>query len=179
MSYRDEILKSMEMLAAQPDVCFVGYNLCAAGGNMGGSLKDVPAEKIFEMPLAENLMTGAAIGMSLDGRVPVLWFERADFLFCALDAIVNHLNYIGELSNGQHRPGVIIRACIGNKNAPLFTGPTHTQNPYEAIKKLVSFNVHELLYNETIQTHYDLALKSARTGHSTMLFEHKDLYGQE
>lgn len=178
MSYRDEIMAAMAMLAAQPDVCFVGYNLCAAGGNMGGSLKDVPAEKIFEMPLAENLMAGAAIGMSLDGRVPVLWFERADFLFCALDAIVNHINYLGELSEGQHRPGVIIRACIGNKNAPLFTGPTHTQNPYEAMLKLVQFQVLKIEKIANIEIFYRWALENARKGKSTMIFEEKDRYNE-
>lgn len=179
MSYRDEILKSMDMLAEQPEVCFIGYNLCPSGGSMGGSLRDVPAEKIFEMPLAENLCAGTAIGLSLDGRIPVLWFERMDFLTCAMDAIVNHLDKLAALSEGQHRPAVIIRVCVGNKQAPLFTGTTHTQDMTQGVKRMVSFNVVPLEYTETIRTHYDLALSAARNGVSTMLVEYKDRYGQE
>lgn len=179
MSYRDEILKSMEMLAAQPEVCFVGYNLCPAGGNMGGSLKDVPTEKIFEMPLAENLMSGAAIGLSLDGWIPVLWFERMDFILCSLDAIVNHLDKLALLSDDQHKPALIIRVCVGNKMAPLFTGATHVQDFTQAVKRMVGFNVVALEYTETIKTHYALALGAARNGHSTLLVEYKDRYGQE
>lgn len=179
MSYRDELLKAMEVLAQDPQVCFVGYNLCPAGGSAGGSIKGVPAEKIFEMPLAENLMAGAAIGLSLDGRIPVLWFERMDFLLCGLDALVNHLNQISTLSEGVHKPAVIIRVCVGNRNAPLFTGPTHVQDFTETVKKMVSFNVVPLIHTETIKTHYRYALGAARNGVSTMLVEYKDRYLQE
>lgn len=177
MSYRDEIVKAMDMLGQQPDVLFCGYNCLY--GRAGGSLSNVPEDRLTEWPLAENLMLGGAIGVALDGFVPVVWVERADFLFCGADAIVNHINYLRTLSDGLHSPGVIIRVCVGNKSAPLYTGPTHTQNPCEAFKKLVSFNVHELLYSETIFTHYKLALEAARNGFSTMLFERKDFYGNE
>lgn len=176
MSYRDEIVKAMEMLADQPEVCFVGYNLCAAGGKAGGS---ITRGEIFEMPLAENLMLGAAIGMSLDGKIPVVWLERFDFATCLMDALVNHLDKLAMLSDGQHKPAVIIRACVGNKAGPLFTGITHVQDFSKAMKHLVSFNVVPLEYTETIKTHYDLALGAARNGHSTLLVEYKDRYTQE
>jgi len=178
MSYKSELDRAMHTLAADPTVCFIGYNCCPAGGSAGGSLKGISEDQIFEMPLAENLMTGAAIGMALDGRIPVLWFERADFLFCAMDAIVNHLNQLSALSQGQHNPGVIIRVCVGNKNAPLFTGPTHTQNPYEALLKLVQFPVYQIAKIANIEVFYRWALESAKKGKSTLIIEEKDRYNE-
>lgn len=178
MTYKDKIVEAMEMLGQQPEVCFVGYNLCPAGGSAGGSLKNVPQEKIFEAPLAENLMSGAAIGMSLDGRIPVLFFERMDFILCGLDAIVNHLNHLAALSEGLHRPAVIIRVVVGNKYAPLFTGRTHVQNFTEAMQKMVQFPVMELKTMKSIQQYW-WALDRARAGTSTMLVEFKDLYNLE
>lgn len=177
-TYKSEIDRAMQTLAADSAVCFVGYNLCPAGGNAGGSLKSVSEDQIFEMPLAENLMSGAAIGLALDGRIPVLWFERADFLFCGMDAIVNHLNQLSTLSQGQHNPGVIIRVCIGNKLAPLFTGPTHTQDPYEAMLKLVQFQVLRIQKIRNIETFYRWALEAAKKGKSTLIFEEKDRYNE-
>lgn len=168
----------MNKLAEDPKVIVAGYNV-RFGGKAGGSLNDFPEDRLWEMPLCENLMLGAAIGFSLDGWIPVIWTERFDFATCYTDALVNHLDKIRALSDGQHSPAVIIRVCVGNKQAPLFTGATHVQDFTKAIKQMVSFNVVPLEYTETIAAHYDLALGAARNGHSTMLVEYKDRYGQE
>lgn len=163
----------MTELGKHPDVRFIGYNT-RYGGKAGGTLNGVPDEKCEEFPLAENLMAGAAIGLSLDGFIPVLWFERMDFILCALDAIVNHLNYISRLSDGQHKPAVIIRVCVGNKGKPLYTGATHTQCFMDAIKLMVAFPVVSLWWSKCVEQEYALALARARTGASTMLIEWKD-----
>src|SRR6185436_15627676 len=124
MTIKEQLTEAMTMLGKDPDTCVVGYNTLY--GKAAGTLSGFPEDRIFEMPLAENLMTGAAIGMSLDGRIPLVWYERADFLTCGMDAIVNHLNQIRGLSDGLHKPAAIIRVCVGNKSVPLFTGATHT-----------------------------------------------------
>lgn len=174
MSYRDQIISAMKAIAAHPRSCFIGYNVI--NGRAGGSLSDIEESKLIEMPLAENLMIGAAIGLALDGRIPVVWVERCDFLTCGMDALVNHLAHLSKLSEGMHNPGVIVRVCVGNKEQPLFTGPTHTQNFAEALKSMLPFNVIELKYSETIATHYEYALRSAERGIPSLLIEFKDLY---
>lgn len=180
MSYKDEIKSAMTELGKDPKFRVVGYNCSKFGGHGAGSFSGVPESQIVEMPLAENLLLGAAIGMSLDGFTCLAWIERADFIFCGLDAIANHLQWIRELSDGQHKPGAIIRICVGNKKAPLFTGVTHCQNPTEALKILLpKMNVVALLHSTTILTHYKLAYEAAKTGFSTVLIEQKDLYGNE
>ena len=174
---RDEILASMKMLGEQPDVRFLGYNV-RYGGKAGGSLNDVPEDKLVEMPLAENLMIGAAIGFSLDGFVPVVWVERMDFILCGMDALVNHLNHLGALSDSLHNPGVIIRICVGNSRSPLFTGPTHTQNFYEAFLKLVRMPVYLITKAKQVEAFYRWAIEGARKGKSTIIIEQKDLYNE-
>lgn len=175
MTYKDHITAAMTMLGEDKDTCVVGYNTLY--GKAAGTLNGFPEDRIFEMPLAENLMLGAAIGMSLDGRIPIVWVERADFLTCGMDAIVNHLNHIGKLSDGLHKPTCIIRVCVGNKKTPLFTGPTHTQDFTSAMKALVSFPVVSLWWSNKIEEEYAYALALAKQGTSTMLFEYKDQYG--
>lgn len=178
MSYKSELNRAMETLAADPKVVFLGYNVCKEGGSAGGSLANVPDAQRQEMPLAENLMMGAAIGFSLDGNVPVVWLERGDFIHCCMDALVNHIDKLSQLSQGQHNPGVIIRVCVGNKLAPLYTGPTHTQNPYEAMLKLVSFPVYQISKIANIEVFYRWALEGAKKGKSTMIIEEKDRYNE-
>lgn len=173
MTTKEILTEAMTELGQDLKVVFLGYNVLY--GKAAGTMSGVPEEKLIEMPLAENLMTGAAIGFSLDGFIPVVWYERCDFLTCGMDAIVNHLNHISGLSDGQHKPAVIIRVCIGNKAAPLFTGPTHTQNFAQAMDHLVSFPVISLWWAKgLILEKYREALERAKGGESTMIFEFKD-----
>lgn len=175
MTTKGLLTEAMTMLGEDQQTVFVGYNVLY--GKAAGTMAGVPEEKLIEMPLAENLMTGAAIGFSLDGFIPVVWYERADFLTCGMDAIVNHLDKLRVLSDGQHKPACIIRVCVGNKGVPLFTGPTHTQNFADAIERMVGFPVISLWWaGALIRTKYREALDRAKQGTSTILFEFKDQY---
>lgn len=173
MNYKDHLHAAMNTLSEDPKTCVIGYN--TLHGRAGGSLNGFDPNRIYEMPLAENLMAGAAIGLSLEGWLPMLWVERADFLTCCTDAIVNHLNAVADLSRGVHRPAVIIRVAVGNKTVPLFTGPVHTQNFAKAFREMVSFPVRELRLKTEIEPAYEEALNDCGKGLSTMLFEFRDL----
>ncbi len=176
MTYKEAITAAMQMLAQDDRVRFCGYNV-AYGGMGGGTFKGIDPAKLIEFPLAENLMMGACIGMSLEGLIPVCFIERADFLTNCMDAIVNHLDKLARLSNGLHNPAVIIRVVIGNRVVPLFTGLTHTQPMHEAMFDLVNFPVRVMNNSRQFMPHYqDALLRASKNGESTMIFEYKDLY---
>lgn len=177
------------MLAKDPQVRFIGYGLFH--GRAMGTLKDVPEKQIVEMPTAENLMTGVAIGYSLAGLKPVLYFERADFLLNAADAIVNHLAAMKKLSRGEFSPAAIIRVTIGNRCKPLFTGPVHTQDFAAQFRDMTKFHTRyvepdppdftdELVHSvercsaSFVDKLYRGALEAIGRGESTMIFELKD-----
>lgn len=175
-TYRDELVSAMTVVGQHPKTCVVGYN--CRYGKAGGTLEGFPEERLFEMPLAESLMCGAAVGMSLEGWLPVIWIERFDFALCAADALVNHLGRIGELSEGIHRPSAIIRVAVGNSKTPLFTGAVHTQNFSQAFREMKAFDVIELTHKNFIAPTYAHALKEAIEGRSTMVVEFRDLYAE-
>lgn len=174
-TYKDSVTTAMQMLAQDDRVRFAGYNV-AYGGMGGGTFKGIDSAKLIEFPLAENLMMGACIGMSLEGLIPVCFIERADFLTNCMDEIVNHLDKLARLSNGLHKPAVIIRVVIGNSKVPLFTGLTHTQDLSHAMRLMVKFPVYKLERSNSFPFYYVDALKRAVNGESTMIFELKDLY---
>lgn len=174
-TYKDELRRAMTMMGQDPNTVFIGYNV-GCGGKANGTLVDVPQEKLIETPVAENLMVGMAVGMALQGRKPVVYIERFDFILNASDAIVNHLDKILTLSGGQFNPTAIIRVLVGGTKNPLFTGPTHTQDFTEAFKKLVSFPVIQLTSAVHLYDAYERAFE-ALCHHSTMLVEYRDLYG--
>lgn len=172
MSYKAELTKAMEALAADRSNVFIGYGITT--GYALGTLKGVPKEQLIETPVAENLMASAAIGMSLAGFKPVVYVERSDFLLNASDAIVNHLNWMNAISGGEFSPAVIIRVTVGNRMKPLFTGFTHTQNFASAFRKMLSFPVIELTSAEQIETVYSAARHAQDRGESSLIFEFKD-----
>jgi len=64
LKYLDAVKRSMKGLTDKKTI-FVGYNV--RYGSAYGSLKEIPEEQRLETPLAENLMAGLAMGMSLEG----------------------------------------------------------------------------------------------------------------
>lgn len=166
----------MNMLARDPLVRFLGYNV--KYGRAGGTLNEVPEHQLLEMPVAEGLMAGVAIGMSIKGYRPVLFFERSDFLLNGSDAIINHLCKIRDLSNGEFAPACIIRVVVGNRKKPLFTGAPHVQNFCDAFRMMVMpevMAVCEAKSPDTVSMYYRQARDRQLLGKSTMIFEMKDL----
>lgn len=137
ISYKDALNQCMTDLGKQGAI-FIGYNV--ARGDAMGTLKNVPMEQKLETPVAENLMSGLAIGMSFEGFLPVLYFERHDFMLVAADAIGNHIDKIERISHGEFKVPLIIRAVTADAG-PFYSGPTHQQDFTEVFRKLVKFPV--------------------------------------
>jgi pyruvate/2-oxoglutarate/acetoin dehydrogenase E1 component len=170
MSYKDALIRANTVLAADPKVRFIGYGL--QKGRALGTLKNVPDEQIIEMPVAENLMLGMAIGLSLTGLRPVVFIERMDFLMNCMDALVNHLDKIENISKGEFNPRVIIRCIVGNVTKPLYTGATHTQDFSNALRDMVDIPVYQLLDTKMIDAAYEIVDGYEE---SAILIEYKDL----
>jgi len=82
-------------------------------------------ERVFDMPTAENAMTGVAIGASLNGIRPVMTHQRLDFFLLALDQLVNNAAKWRYMFGGQAPAPITIRLIIGRGWGQ---GPTHSQN---------------------------------------------------
>lgn len=175
MKYKEAIKQSMENFSKDEKTIFIGYNV-SYGSKAYGTLTDISDSKKIETPVAENLMVGLAIGMSLEGFKPIVFFERHDFMLIALDAIINHLDKIEKMSEGQFKPKVIIRAVIGAKK-PLDAGAQHTQNFSETFKILIkNFPIYEpKTPSETLEVYEKVWNSDA----SAMIIEKRDLYETE
>jgi pyruvate/2-oxoglutarate/acetoin dehydrogenase E1 component len=77
-----------------------------------------------------------AIGLAMQGFIPITCFPRFDFLILALNQLVNHADKIDHLTNNEFKSKIIIRTLVGSKK-PLDAGPQHTQDHTEALKQLL------------------------------------------
>jgi len=109
--------------------------------------------------------------LALKGYIPVSIFPRIDFLICAIDQLVNHLDKVEEMSHGEFKPGVIIRTQIGNTK-PIYPGAQHCGDYTDMLMfGLKNILVIKLEYESDIIPNYKLALERARHGKSTLLVE--------
>ena len=83
MKYFDELKRSMDYLARDPRVMFLGQAVACPGTAMTNTLKDVPDSRKLELPVCEELQMGMSTGLALAGLVPVSVFPRWNFLLLA------------------------------------------------------------------------------------------------
>lgn len=153
-----ETNRAMLMLAGEENSIFIGQNVEYDGNVVFRHLNGVPRHKCIELPVAEEMQTGMAIGLAMVGYLPVSIYPRFDFMLRAADQIVNHLDKLAELSNGEWTPKVILRTRVGSRY-PLNAGPQHTQNHAEAFRLLCStIRIIEITRPEDVLPAYQDAL---------------------
>lgn len=70
-------------------------------------------ERVFDTPLSEDAMTGAAIGMALAGLRPIHVHIRMDFLMLAMNQLINVAAKTHQMSGGQEHVPMVVRVMIG------------------------------------------------------------------
>ena len=101
--------------------------------------------------------------------------KKGVHVFLGYDEVTGSKVIIKEISKNEYNPKVIIRTVIGRRNAPLYTGSTHTQDYTEAIRKMVNFPVIKLTDSCHILRAYEQAYNSEL---SHIMVEERDLYDE-
>lgn len=83
-------------------------------GTVSGLLEKFGPERVIETPIAENGMTGIAVGAALAGLRPVLIHQRFDFILLCLDQLINHAAKWHYLSAGAFSVPFTMRCIIGH-----------------------------------------------------------------
>jgi len=173
MKYIEEVQKGMDLLVEQPNSIFIGQAVEYKGNAIYQQIKNYPNQKLLELPVAEEMQAGFALGLALEGYLPISLYPRMNFIVLAINQIINHLDKWEAMSCGASKPKVIIKTVVGSQY-PLDPGHQHKANYADVFKSMVTnIDVIELLYPEQILSAYEKALSNSK---STLLVEHGDLY---
>lgn len=82
------------------------------GRSMSGLYERFGQERVIDPPVAENGITGIAIGAALAGMRPVVVHPRMDFMYLAMDQIVNHAASWHYMFGGRVNVPVTIRGIL-------------------------------------------------------------------
>lgn len=178
MKYFDELKRSMNFLAQDPRTIFIGQAVAVAGTSMTNTLRDVPANRLLELPVAEEMQMGMTTGLAIAGLVPVSIFPRWNFLLSAISQLVNHLDKVQIMSNGGYNAKAIIRTGIGS-DRPLHPQYQHVGDYTDAIRAMcTTIEVIRLEEPSEIFPAYERALLR-EDGRSTILVEYGDFYNEK
>ena len=118
-----------EELERDERVVFFGEDVAKPGGVFAvtpGLQERHGIERVFDTPISELVISGAAFGAAVSGLRPVIEIMFGDFLPIAMDAIVNQSSKYWYLSQEQASVPIVIRSGVG---AGGRFGAVHSQNP--------------------------------------------------
>jgi pyruvate/2-oxoglutarate/acetoin dehydrogenase E1 component len=166
-----------EEMRRDPTVFCLGEDIAVTGG-WGGAftvtlgLEDEFRDRMWNTPIAELGFFGAAIGAAIMGTRPIVDVQYGDFLFLAMDQIVNNAAKLRYMSGGSIRVPLVMRAPIGATGR----GAQHAQSMERYFAGVPGLKV------VAISNAYDAKgiLKAAvRDDNPVLIFEHKLLYGSK
>jgi pyruvate/2-oxoglutarate/acetoin dehydrogenase E1 component len=123
---REAIAEEMEH---DERVVFFGEDVAAAGGVFAvtpGLLERFGEARVFDTPISELALSGAAFGAAITGLRPVVEIMFGDFMALPMDALVNQAAKYWYLSAEQHPVPLVIRCAVG---AGGRFGAIHSQTP--------------------------------------------------
>jgi pyruvate/2-oxoglutarate/acetoin dehydrogenase E1 component len=105
-----------EELERDPAVVFFGEDVAVAGG----VFKATPdlherfgPERVFDTPISELALAGAAYGAAVTGLRPVFEVMFGDFMALAMDSLVNQAAKFWYISNEQGTVPLVVRSAVG------------------------------------------------------------------
>jgi len=93
-------------------------------GTTSGLEEKYGKDRVFDMPVSENALTGVAVGMAIGGYKSILTHQRLDFSIVSMDQIVNSAAKWFYMFGGRTPIPIVIRMIIGRGWGQ---GPTHAQ----------------------------------------------------
>lgn len=105
-----------QLLSKHENALLIGEGVPDPRGIFGttvGLQKKYGTNRVMDMPVSENAVTGICIGAALSGLRPIMTHQRMDFTLLAFDQIINNAAKWYYMFGGQTSVPLVIRMIIG------------------------------------------------------------------
>ncbi|MDT5151918.1 MAG: acetoin:2,6-dichlorophenolindophenol oxidoreductase subunit beta [Mycobacterium sp.] len=159
-------------LEEMPETLLYGEDLAKPGGVFGVTrgLQKRFGDRVFDTPISETAMLGAAVGASSFGRRPIVEIMWIDFSLVAFDQIANQAANVRYVSAGRTSAPLTIRTQQGNSPGAC---AQHSQNLEALLLHIPGIRV---CMPTTPQDSYDLVLSAIACDDPTIVIENRTLY---
>ena len=165
-----------EELAADERVVLFGEDVAVAGGVFAttpGLYEKYGPDRVFDTPISELALAGAAFGSAVHGLRPVVEIMFGDFLALAMDSLVNQSTKYWFLTQEQVSVPIVIRSVVG---AGGRFGAIHSQMPVSWFMGVPGLKI---VAPSTPGDAKALLKAAVRDDNPVLFFEHKRLYTLE
>ena len=127
-TYRDAVAEGIAReMRADPSVVCLGEDIGAAEGvfkTTVGLFSEFGATRVWDTPISEQAIVGAALGAAMTGMRPVAEIMFSDFIACCYDYLANEIPKMRYMTGGQVTVPLVIRTANGGG---LGFGAQHSQ----------------------------------------------------
>ncbi len=165
-----------EEFARDEAVITFGEDVGVFGGVFGvtrGLQERYGSDRVFDTPLSETLIVGAAVGAAITGLRPIAELQYADFVAVAFDEIYNKAARWRYIHGSVHSMPLVIRAPEGAKGGG---GPEHSQSVGSLFASAVGLHV---VMPSTPADAKGLLKTAIRSDDPVLFLEHKALYNRK
>ena len=177
MDFRSAVREALdEALAADERVILFGEDVAVAGGVFAvtpGLYEKYGAERVFDTPISELALAGAAFGSAVNGLRTVIEIMFGDFLPLVMDSVVNQMSKYWFLTGGEVSVPVVIRSVVG---AGGRFGAIHSQMPASWFMGVPGVKIVAPAFPADAKALLRAAIDD---DNPVLFFEHKRLYGLE
>ena len=117
IKFSEAILEATDFsMERDPSVFVIGLGVPDPKGIFGTTLglqEKYGKDRVMDMPISENGMTGIVTGASLNGFRPILTHQRVEFALLSIEQIVNQAAKWHYMNAGQQSVPIVIRLIIG------------------------------------------------------------------
>ncbi|MFE0252816.1 alpha-ketoacid dehydrogenase subunit beta [Streptomyces sp. NPDC059010] len=128
ISYREAVAEGIAReMRRDPSVVCLGEDIGEAGGvfkTTVGLFKEFGPERVWDTPISEQAIVGAAMGAAMTGMRPVVEIMFSDFLACCWDYLANEIPKVRYMTGGQVTVPLVVRTANGGG---LGFGAQHSQ----------------------------------------------------
>ncbi|KUM87854.1 alpha-ketoacid dehydrogenase subunit beta [Streptomyces pseudovenezuelae] len=128
ITYREAVAEGIAReMRRDPSVVCLGEDIGEAGGvfkTTAGLHKEFGSERVWDTPISEQAIVGAAMGAAMTGMRPVAEIMFSDFLACCWDYLANEIPKVRYMTGGQVTVPLVVRTANGGG---LGFGAQHSQ----------------------------------------------------
>jgi pyruvate/2-oxoglutarate/acetoin dehydrogenase E1 component len=175
LTYAQAIREGLEQaMTADHRVIVIGEGVPdpkAIFGTTAGLREKFGPRRVFDMPLAENGLTGICIGAAMCGMRPVMVHQRIDFALLAMDQLVNNAAKWHYMFDGLANVPLVVRMIVGRGWGQ---GPQHSQSLHAMFAQVPGLKV---VMPTTARDAKGMLVSAIEDNNPVLFIEHRWLHG--
>src|SRR5262244_4300284 len=160
-------------MADDASVLVLGEDVGAEGGVFRateGLLERFGPERVFDTPLAENVIAGVSVGLAAQGFRPVSEIQFTGFIYPTIDQLVNHASRLRNRTRGRLTCPMVVRSPAGGGIRAI---EHHSESPEAMFAHVPGLRV---VIPSSPSTGYGLLLAAIRDPDPVVFLEPTRLY---